>query len=107
MGEKAYTQCAGFLRIDCGDNILDNTAVHPESYAKAEKLLSLFAYTKEDVRARRIADLKEKLKSYGMDKAAKETELDKATLTDIVAELMKPAGTSATRCPRPCCARIL
>ena len=61
LGEKAYTQCAGFLRIDCGDNILDNTAVHPESYEKAEKLLSLFSYyTKEDVRARRIADLRDK-----------------------------------------------
>lgn len=101
LGEKAYTQCAGFLRIDCGDNILDNTAVHPESYAKAEKLLSLFAYTKEDVRARRIADLKEKLKSYGMDKAAKETELDKATLTDIVAELMKPGRDIRDALPAP------
>lgn len=105
LGEKAYTQCAGFLRIDCGDNILDNTAVHPESYEKAEKLLSLFNYTKEDVRARRIADLREKLKAYGVDKAAKESELDKATLTDIVTELMKPAGISARRFPRPCFAR--
>lgn len=101
LGEKAYTQCAGFLRIDCGDNILDNTAVHPESYEKAEKLLSLFNYTKEDVRARRIADLREKLKAYGVDKAAKESELDKATLTDIVTELMKPGRDIREALPAP------
>ena len=101
LGEKAYTQCAGFLRIDCGDNILDNTAVHPESYAKAEKLLSLFSYTKEDVKARKISDLKEKIKSYGEDKAAKETELDKATLMDIITELMKPGRDIRDALPAP------
>ncbi len=101
LGEKAYTQCAGFLRIDGGENILDNTAVHPESYAKAEKLLSLFAYTTEDVRARRIADLKQKIKSYGEDKVATETELDKATLLDIVTELMKPGRDIREGLPAP------
>ncbi len=100
LGEKAYTQCAGFLRID-GENILDNTAVHPESYAKAEKLLSLFAYTTEDVRARRIADLRQKIKSYGEDKVATETELDKATLLDIVTELMKPGRDIREGLPAP------
>ena len=101
LGEKAYTQCAGFLRIDCGDNILDNTAVHPESYKKKEKLLSLFSYTKEDVRARRISDLREKLKAYGVEKAAKETDLDKATLSDIVTELMKPGRDIRDALPAP------
>ena len=101
LGEKAYTQCAGFLRIDCGDNILDNTAVHPESYEKAEKLLSLFSYTKEDVRARRIADLRTKIKAYGEEKAAKETGLDKATLADIVTELMKPGRDIREALPAP------
>ena len=101
LGEKAYTQCAGFLRIDCGDNILDNTAVHPESYAKAEKLLSLFAYTTEDVRARRISDLRERIKAYGEEKAAKETELDKATLMDIITELMKPGRDIRDTLPAP------
>ncbi len=101
LGEKAYTQCAGFLRIDGGEDILDNTAVHPESYEKAEKLLSLFSYTKEDVRARRIADLRQKIKSYGEEKAAKETELDKATLSDIVTELMKPGRDIREGLPAP------
>ena len=101
LGEKAYTQCAGFLRIDGGDNILDNTAVHPESYEKAEKLLALFSYTKEDVKARKIADLRQKIKAYGEEKAAKETELDKATLFDIVTELMKPGRDIREGLPAP------
>ena len=101
LGERAYTQCAGFLRIDCGENILDNTAVHPESYAKAEKLLSLFSYTTEDVRARRIADLREKIKAYGEEKVAKETDLDKATLLDIITELMKPGRDIRDALPAP------
>ena len=101
LGEKAYTQCAGFLRIDGGENILDNTAVHPESYAKAEKLLSLFSYTKEDVKANKISDLRQKIKAYGEEKAAKETELDKATLADIVTELMKPGRDIREGLPAP------
>ena len=101
LGEKAYTQCAGFLRIDGGEDILDNTAVHPESYKKAEKLLSLFSYTKEDVKARRIADLRQKIKAYGEDKAAKESELDKATMNDIVTELMKPGRDIRDGLPAP------
>ena len=90
LGEKAYTQCAGFLRIDCGENVFDNTAVHPESYAKAEKLLSLFSYTKQDVKERKIGELSKKIKAYGEDRAAKDSGLDKATLADVVTELMKP-----------------
>ena len=101
LGEKAYTQCAGFLRIDGGENILDNTAVHPESYAKAEKLLSLFSYTTADVKARKIADLRQKIKAYGEAKAAKETELDQATLADIVTELMKPGRDIREGLPAP------
>ncbi|MBQ3505915.1 MAG: RNA-binding transcriptional accessory protein [Clostridia bacterium] len=101
LGEKAYTQCAGFLRISDGDNILDNTAVHPESYEKAEKLLSLFSYTKEDVKARKIDDLRQKIKSYGTAKVANETGLDSATLDDIVTELMKPGRDIRDGLPAP------
>ncbi|MBE5751297.1 MAG: RNA-binding transcriptional accessory protein [Clostridiales bacterium] len=101
LGEKAYTQCAGFLRISDGDNILDNTAVHPESYEKAEKLLSLFSYTKEDVKARKIDDLRQKIKAYGTAKVANETGLDSATLEDIVTELMKPGRDIRDGLPAP------
>lgn len=90
LGAKAYEQCAGFLRIPEGKNIMDNTAVHPESYAKAEKLLELFGYTDEDVRARKLDELPKKVKEYGEDKAAAACELDKSTMNDIIAELVKP-----------------
>ena len=101
LGEKAYTQCAGFLRIDGGDNILDNTAVHPESYEKAEKLLSLFSYSKADVRACKIGDLRQKITAYGKEKTARETSLDSATLDDIVTELMKPGRDIRDSLPAP------
>ena len=90
LGAKAYEQCAGFLRIPDGKNIMDNTAVHPESYSKAEKLLALFCYTDNDVRERKLSELPQKVKSYGEDKAAAECELDKATMNDIISELVKP-----------------
>ncbi|MDE7439195.1 MAG: RNA-binding transcriptional accessory protein [Clostridia bacterium] len=90
LGAKAYEQCAGFLRIPDGKNIMDNTAVHPESYEKAEKLLSLFGYNDADVRARKLAELPAKVKAYGEDKAAAECGLDKATMNDIISELVKP-----------------
>lgn len=90
LGAKAYEQCAGFLRIPDGKNIFDNTAVHPESYKKAEKLLSMFGYTDADVRAGNLGDLPSKVKQYGEDKAASACELDKATMNDIISELIKP-----------------
>lgn len=90
LGPKAYEQCAGFLRIPEGKNIMDNTAVHPESYKKAEKLLQLFGYTAEDVKARKISDLPQKVKEFGANKAAEYCELDIATMNDIVNELIKP-----------------
>lgn len=90
LGAKAYEQCAGFLRIPDGKNIMDNTAVHPESYEKAEKLLSLFGYSDEDMRAHKLSELPAKVKAYGEDKAAAECGLDKATMNDIVSELVKP-----------------
>lgn len=90
LGAKAYEQCAGFLRIPDGKNIMDNTAVHPESYKKAEKLLSLFGYTEDDVREGRLAELPKKVKEYGEQKAAEYSELDVATMNDVVTELVKP-----------------
>lgn len=90
LGAKAYEQCAGFLRIPDAKNIMDNTAVHPESYKKAEKLLALFGYTDKDVREGKLAELPAKVKEYGEDKAAEYCELDKATMNDIISELVKP-----------------
>ena len=90
LGPKAFQQCAGFLRVPESGLVLDNTAVHPESYAAAEKLLKLCGYTLEDVKAGRIGDLKTRVAAYGTEKAAEECGTGVPTLNDIVAELLKP-----------------
>lgn len=101
LGAKAFEQCAGFLRITDGKNILDNTAVHPESYASVKKLLALFDYTEKDVKQGGIKDLPEKLKIYGAKKAAQESGLDEATMNDIVTELLKPGRDIRDALPAP------
>ncbi len=101
LGAKAYEQCAGFLRVPGGKNIFDNTAVHPESYDKAEKLLSLFGYTAEDVKNSNIGDLPAKVKAFGEDKAAEYCGLDKATMNDIISELIKPGRDVRDSLPAP------
>ena len=90
LGAKAYEQCAGFLRIRDGKNILDNTAVHPESYEATEKLLALFGYTDKDVEERKLSDLPRQIKKYGEAKAAEECGMGVPTMNDIVVELLKP-----------------
>ena len=89
LGEKAYMQCAGFLRIIDGF-ILDNTAVHPEAYSATEKLLNLTGHTLQDVKNGNIKDIKEKINAKGIDNIAKECGVGVPTLNDIVTELLKP-----------------
>lgn len=101
LGEKAYTQCAGFLRIAGGDNILDNTAVHPESYEGAEKLLKIFSYTDEDVKNNALSGIEQKLKSYGVKKVAMECGLGEDTVIDVVSELQKPGRDVRDSLPKP------
>lgn len=101
LGEKAFEQCAGFLRITDGDNILDNTAVHPESYESAEKLLSLFGYTDEDVRAGKIKDLPNKIKAKGENAVAEACGIGVPTMKDIVSELLKPGRDIRDALPKP------
>ncbi|MCI9518940.1 MAG: RNA-binding transcriptional accessory protein [Clostridia bacterium] len=90
LGPKAFEQCAGFLRIAGGESVLDNTAVHPESYAAAEKLLSRYGYTDEDVRAGKIGELSDKVKADGKAAVAAEIGVGEITLDDMVSELLKP-----------------
>ncbi len=90
LGPKAFQQCAGFLRVPESEQVLDNTAVHPESYAAAEKLLKLCGYSLEDVKRGDIKELPQRLKNYGVDKAAEECGVGAPTLNDIVSELLKP-----------------
>ena len=90
IGAKAYEQCAGFLRIPGGKEILDNTGVHPESYAAAKALLTKFDYTEDDLRAGKLSLLKSKVIKYGTKKTAEELGLGEPTLMDIITELEKP-----------------
>ena len=90
LGPKAFQQCAGFLRVPESAQVLDNTAVHPESYAAAETLLKLCSYSLEDVKNGDIKELPERLKAYGAEKAAAECGVGVPTLNDIVSELLKP-----------------
>ena len=101
LGAKAYEQCAGFLRIRDGVNILDNTAVHPESYVATEKLLKLFGYTDEDVEKRKLNDLPIQIKKYGESRAAAECGLGVPTMNDIVNELLKPGRDVRDSLPKP------
>ena len=90
LGPKAFQQCAGFLRIPDGTNILDNTSVHPESYEAAEELLKLCGYTEEDVRSRKIDDINKKISELGTEKVSETIGVGVPTLRDIAAELIKP-----------------
>lgn len=101
LGEKAFTQCAGFLRITDGKNILDNTAVHPESYESAEKLLKAFGYSDNDVKNGNLKDLPEKIQKAGEQTVAEKCGIGVPTLKDIVAELLKPGRDIRDALPTP------
>ncbi len=90
IGTKAFEQCAGFLRVPFSKEILDNTGVHPESYAAAHKLLSIFGYSAKDVVEGKLSELPDKIKAYGAAKIADECGVGTPTLHDIVGELLKP-----------------
>ena len=90
LGPKAFQQCAGFLRVPESGQVLDNTAVHPESYAAAEKLIALCGYSMAEVAAGMIDELPRRLETYGVKKAAEECGVGEPTLRDIAAELLKP-----------------
>ena len=90
LGPKAFQQCAGFLRIAGGKNVLDNTAVHPEAYDAAEKLIEYLGYTLKDVEDGNLRDIKERMKDKSLTKLAEELGIGVPTLKDIVEEIIKP-----------------
>ena len=90
LGPKAYEQCAGFLRVPESKQILDNTAVHPESYQAARQLLEICGYTLEDVKRGKIQDLRSRFLAAGPEKVAEACGVGIPTLTDIISELLKP-----------------
>lgn len=101
LGPKAYEQCAGFLRIVDGQNVLDNTAVHPESYESAQKLLKLFSLTDQDVKEGNLETLSSLVKLKGEEKVATEIGVGVPTLIDMVKELSKPGRDIREDMPKP------
>ena len=98
LGPKAFEQCAGFMRITEGDNPLDNTSVHPESYEAAEKLLDKVGFNKADLKGG-VTGLSLLVKDKA--KTAKELEIGEATLVDIIKELEKPGRDPRDEMPKP------
>ena len=90
LGPKAFEQCAGFLRVVGGKDVLDNTGVHPESYDASRKLLKLFNFTEDDVKNNKLENLPNLIKLKGEEVTAKECGIGVPTLNDITKELIKP-----------------
>jgi len=101
LGPSAYEQSAGFLRILDGDNILDSTAVHPESYEETEKLIDKLGYKIEDIRNNNLKGFKEKVEEYGTEALSKELGIGVLTLRDIIKELLKPGRDVREEMPKP------
>ncbi len=101
LGNKAFEQCAGFLRIHEGANILDNTSVHPESYDAAKKLLEIAGYSLEDVKNRRLDGLPKEVEKRGLGSVASAVGVGIPTLRDIIDELMKPGRDPRDELPKP------
>ena len=102
LGKVAFEQCAGFLRIFDGDNPLEVTAVHPESYEPTEKLLNQLGFDKNDLKNKeKLEELRTKLKSVNVQEMAKELTIGEMTLTDIIEELSKPGRDPREDMPKP------
>ena len=101
LGPKAFEQCAGFLRVPESKSVLDNTGVHPESYAAAEKLLSACGYTLSDVAAGNLGELKQRAEQQGLESLAERCGAGVPTLADIIKELMKPGRDPRDELPPP------
>jgi uncharacterized protein len=101
LGPKAFQQCAGFLRVPESRDVLDNTAVHPESYDAAEKLLTVTGHSKSDIKEGKLSDLPEKVKARGAESVASEIGIGVPTLMDVVSELLKPGRDIRDSLPKP------
>ncbi|MBS5987101.1 Tex family protein [Clostridium sp.] len=101
LGQKAYEQCAGFLRVQESKEPLDNTAVHPESYKEAKELIKLLGYTSEDLKNNKLSDIEDRVAEKGLNNIEKELEIGEMTLKDIIKELQKPGRDPRDEMPKP------
>ena len=102
LGKVAYEQCSGFIRIYDGDNPLEVTAVHPESYEATEKLLEKIGFNKKDLKDKeKLEDLRNKLKNVNVEEMSKELNVGEMTLSDIIEELSRPGRDPREDMPKP------
>ena len=101
LGAKAFEQCAGFLRIADGDNVLDNTSVHPESYKAAKELLQILGYTEQDVIDGNISDIKSRMKDMSVSELSEKLGIGGITIVDIVDSLLKKGRDPREELPQP------
>ncbi len=101
LGDKAFEQCAGFLRIHGGKSILDNTSVHPESYSAAEKLLEIMGYSMDDVKNKKLSGLSNEVERKGIVAVAEAIGIGIPTLRDIINELLRPGRDPRDELPKP------
>lgn len=101
LGAKTFEQCAGFLRITDGDNILDNTSVHPESYKAAAALLQYMGYTEKDVRDGNVGDLKKRVLTENTSELADKLNIGEITLIDIADSIIKKGRDPREELPQP------
>ncbi len=101
LGPRAFEQCAGFLRVAGSKNPLDTTAVHPESYDAAKKILSLLGYDLKDLKNGGIADIDAAAAKYGLEKLSSDLDIGLPTLKDILSELRKPGRDPRDELPKP------
>ena len=101
LGQKVYEQCAGFLRVTESKEPLDNTAVHPESYSEAKKLIEILGYTNDDLKSKNLNDIEERVDKLGIKKIEDKLEIGELTLKDIIKELKKPGRDPRDEMPKP------
>lgn len=101
LGQKAFEQCAGFLRVMESKNPLDNTSVHPESYDAAKKLIEILGYTIDDLKNKKLTDIEERVNKKGLNNLSKEIKVGELTLKDIIKELQKPGRDPREDMPKP------
>lgn len=101
LGQKAFEQCAGFLRVAESNEILDNTSVHPESYDATKQLINKLGYSEEDIRNGAIQSIDAKVNELGLKKLSEELLIGELTLKDIIKELKKPGRDPREELPKP------
>ena len=101
LGDKAFLQCAGFMRIPEADNVLDNTAVHPESYDLATEIIDACGFEKADIKSGKLGNIKNVAKTVNLSQLAEKHGVGMPTVNDIIDELAKPGRDPREDLPKP------